>query len=202
MKKYLAVSGNMGSGKTSLVEFLSKRYPIRPIFEPNDTNPYLNDFYKDMERWAFQSQIYFLSAKFRLHRELERFEGSVIQDRTIYEDAEIFALNLKRGRCISKRDFATYWELYENICQDLRPPDVMIFLRCSVRALRRRIAHRGRPSEKNVPTRYLRRLHRLYDDWIARYDLSPIIEIPTDRVDYVTDLVDRLDVLKKIEHYL
>jgi deoxyadenosine/deoxycytidine kinase len=202
MDKYLAVSGNMGSGKTSLVDFLSKRYPVRPIFEPNDTNPYLSDFYKDMKRWAFQSQIYFLTAKLRLHRELEEYPGSVIQDRTIYEDAEIFALNLKRGRCISKRDFETYWALYQAIARELRPPDVMIYLRCSVGALRRRITNRGRPSEKNVPVSYLRRLHRLYEDWIGRYDLSPVIEIPTDRVDYVTDIVDRFDVLKMIEKYL
>jgi deoxyadenosine/deoxycytidine kinase len=202
MDKYLAVSGNMGSGKTSLVDFLSRRYPIRPIFEPNDTNPYLADFYKDMKRWAFQSQIYFLTAKLRLHRELEQYSGSVIQDRTIYEDAEIFALNLKRGRCISKRDFETYWSLYEAISKELRPPDVMIYLRCSVGALRRRITRRGRPSEKNVPVSYLRRLHRLYEDWIGRYDLSPVIEIPTDKVDYVTDIVDRFDVLRTIERYL
>ena len=202
MKHYIAVSGNMGSGKTSLVDFLSKRYPLRAVFEPNATNPYLTDFYKDMKRWAFQSQIYFLTAKFRLHRELEAYDGSVIQDRTIYEDAEIFALNLRRGRCIAKRDFETYWELYETISQDLKPPDVMIYLRCSVGALRKRIRQRGRISEASVPISYLRRLHRLYEDWIERYDLSPVIEIPTDRVDYVTDLVDRLDLLKKIEHYL
>ncbi len=202
MKNYIAVSGNMGAGKTSLVDFLSRRYPLKPVFEPNATNPYLDDFYKDMKRWAFQSQLYFLTAKFRLHRELEKYEGSVIQDRTIYEDAEIFALNLKRGRCISSRDFCTYWELYETICKELRPPDVMIYLRCSVGALRKRILHRGRDMEAAVPVSYLKRLHRLYEDWISRYDLSPVIEINTDKVDYVTDLVDRLDLLKKIEDFL
>ena len=202
MKNYIAVSGNMGAGKTSLVDFLSRRYPLKPVFEPNATNPYLDDFYKDMKRWAFQSQLYFLTAKFRLHRELEKYEGSVIQDRTIYEDAEIFALNLKRGRCISSRDFSTYWELYETICKELRPPDVMIYLRCSVGALRKRILHRGRDMEAAVPVSYLKRLHRLYEDWISRYDLSPVIEINTDKVDYVTDLVDRLDLLKKIEDFL
>jgi len=202
MKHYIAVSGNMGSGKTSLVDFLSKRYPLRPVFEPNADNPYLEDFYKNMKKWAFQSQLYFLTAKFRLHRELEKYSGSVIQDRTIYEDAEIFALNLKRGRCISSRDFGTYWELYQTICRDLRPPDVMIYLRCTVGALRKRIRQRGRESEVSVPVSYLRRLHRLYEDWISRWELSPVIEIHTDKVDYVTDLVDRLDLLKKIEDYL
>ena len=202
MKRFIAVSGNIGAGKTSLVEFLCRRYPIKPFYEPNDTNPYLADFYQDMRRWAFQSQVYFLTHKFRLHRDLERYPGSVIQDRTIYEDAEIFARNLNKSRHITKRDFDTYWELYETIRKDLRPPDVMILLRCSVRAMRQRIKKRGRAMEQQIPVRYLRRLNRLYEEWIERYDLSPVIEIPTHKVDYITDLVDRLDVLKAIEKYL
>ena len=132
MNRYIAVAGNIGAGKTSLVEFICKRYQVKPFFEPNDTNPYLADFYQDMRAYAFQSQIYFLAHKFRLHRELERYPGTVIQDRTIYEDAEIFAKNLFRSRCLSPRDYATYRELYETIRRDLQPPQVMIFLRCSV----------------------------------------------------------------------
>jgi len=202
VKRYIAVAGNIGAGKTSLVEFLCRRYRLKPFYEPNDTNPYLADFYRDMRRWAFHSQVYFLSHKFRLHRQLERYPGTVIQDRTIYEDAEIFAKNLHRSRRISKRDYATYRELYETIRRDLTPPDVMIFLRCSVRTMRQRIRTRGRGMEKNIPARYLHNLDRLYGEWIASYDLSPVIEIDSDRIDYVTDLIHRIDLLKKIERYL
>lgn len=202
MKRYIAVAGNIGAGKTSLVDFLCKRYRLKPFYEPNDTNPYLADFYKDMRRWAFQSQIYFLTHKFRLHRELERYPGTVIQDRTIYEDAEVFARNLMRSRRMSKRDYATYRELYETILRDLTPPDVMIFLRCSVRIMRKRIQRRGRTMEQQIPTSYLRRLGKLYEDWFAAYDLSPVLEIDSDRIDYVTDLVHRLDLLREIEKYM
>jgi deoxyadenosine/deoxycytidine kinase len=196
------VAGNIGAGKTSLVDFICKRYKVKPFFEPNDTNPYLADFYKDMRRWAFHSQVYFLTHKFRLHRELERFPGTVIQDRTIYEDAEIFAKNLNRSRHISKRDYATYRELYETIRRDLTPPDVMIYLSCSVRTMRQRIKKRGRGMEQQIPTRYLNRLGKLYQEWFASYDLSPVIEIESDRIDYITDLVHQLDLLRNIEKYL
>ena len=202
MKRYIAVGGNIGAGKTSLVEFLCKRYDLKPFYEPNDTNPYLKDFYKDMKRWAFQSQIYFLTHKFRLHRELERYPGTVIQDRTIWEDAEIFAKNLHRGRYINKRDWQTYTELYQTILKDLTPPDVMIFLRCPVKTMRQRIRQRGRGMEQAIPVNYLRKLHRLYEEWFEVYRESPVIEIQSDRLDYVTNLVDRLDLLKKIEKYL
>ncbi len=202
MKRYIAVAGNIGAGKTSLVEFICKRYNIKPFYEPNDTNPYLKDFYKDMRRWAFHSQIYFLTHKFRLHRELEQFPGTVIQDRSIFEDAEIFAMNLRRGRFINKRDWQTYRELYETIIKDLTPPDIMIFLRCSVRSVRQRIRKRGRAMEQNIPTNYLRKLDRLYSDWFTRWDLSPVIEIQSDRLDYATDLVHQLDLLKKIEKFM
>lgn len=202
MKRYIAVGGNIGAGKTSLVEFLCKRYDLKPFYEPNDTNPYLKDFYKDMRRWAFQSQVYFLTHKFRLHRELERYPGTVIQDRTIWEDAEIFARNLHRGRYINKRDWRTYSELYRTILKDLTPPDVMIFLRCPVKVMRQRIRQRGRGMEQAIPVNYLRRLHRLYEEWFDRYRESPVIQIHSDRLDYVTDMLDRLDLLKKIEKYL
>jgi len=202
MKKYIAVAGNIGAGKTSLVDFLCRRYELKPFFEPNDTNPYLMDFYRDMRGWAFHSQVYFLTHKFRLHRELEKYPGTVIQDRTIYEDAEIFAKNLHRSRYINKRDYATYRELYETIRRDLTPPDIMIFLRCSVRTMRKRIRDRGRGIEQNIPTRYLRRLDRLYSEWISNYKLSPLIQIDSEHIDYVTDLVHRLDLLTAIEKIL
>ena len=202
MNRYIAVAGNIGAGKTSLVEFICKRYQVKPFFEPNDTNPYLADFYQDMRAYAFQSQIYFLAHKFRLHRELERYPGTVIQDRTIYEDAEIFAKNLFRSRCLSPRDYATYRELYETIRRDLQPPQVMIFLRCSVRTMRKRIRARGRDMEQQISVSYLRRLDQLYNEWIGTYDLSPVIQLDSDRMDYMTDLVHRIDLLKTIECYV
>lgn len=202
MNRYIAVAGNIGAGKTSLVEFICKRFQVKPFFEPNDTNPYLADFYRDMRTYAFHSQIYFLAHKFRLHRELERNPGTVIQDRTIYEDAEIFAKNLFRSKCMSKRDYCTYRELYETIRQDLKPPEVMIFLRCSVRTMRKRIRQRGRDMEQQISVSYLRRLDSLYNEWLVSYDLSPVIQIDSDRMDYMTDLVHRLDLMKTIEKYV
>jgi deoxyadenosine/deoxycytidine kinase len=201
-KRFIAVAGNMGAGKSELVQFLCRRYGLRPFYEPNETNPYLADFYADMKAWAFQSQIYFLTHKFRLHRELMEEPGTVVQDRTIYEDAEIFCENLKRSGMLSERDYRTYRELYQTICGSLAAPDLMIFLKCPVRTLKKRIQKRGRKMEIDLPTEYLKRLNELYDEWRARYTLSPVIELETDRLDYLTDLVDRLDLFKQIEKYV
>lgn len=201
-KRFIAVAGNIGAGKTELVSFLCKKYEIKPFFEPNDTNPYLEDFYRDMNGYAFKSQIYFLTHKFRLHRELEKEPGTVVQDRTIYEDAEIFARNLHRQKAIDARDWKTYCELYEIVSRALAPPDLMIYLRCPVRTLKQRIRGRGRKMEQEIPTAYLSRLNELYEEWFSRYDLSPVITLPTDRLDYLQDLVDRLAVFKQIEKHL
>ena len=201
-KRFIAVAGNMGAGKSELVAFLCRRYGLKPFFEPNDTNPYLADFYADMKRWAFQSQIYFLTHKFRLHRELMQEPGTVVQDRTIYEDAEIFCENLHRSGMISERDYKTYRELYGVICASLAPPDLMIFLKCPVRTLKKRIQQRGRKMEMEVPTSYLSALNKLYEEWRERYALSPVIELDTGSLDYLTDLVDRLDLFRKIETYV
>ncbi len=200
--RYIAIAGNIGAGKTELTEFLCRRYGLTPFYEPNDQNPYLADFYADMKTWAYHSQVFFLTHKFRLHLGLDREPGAVVQDRTIYEDAEIFARNLYRQRMIAKRDFDTYWALYEAIRQSLRPPDLMIQLRCPVRTLRQRIRTRGRSFEQDIPAAYLRRLSLLYEDWYARWDLSPVVTIDTDRLDYLTDLVDRVDLFDRIECHL
>ncbi len=201
-KKFLAVAGNMGAGKSELVNFLCRRYGLKPFFEPNDTNPYLADFYADMKKWAFHSQIYFLTHKFRLHRELMADPGTVVQDRTIYEDAEIFCENLHRTGMIDARDHKMYRELFESVTASLQPPDLMIFLKCPVKTLKKRIATRGRAMEQQIPTEYLKRLNTLYDEWRGRYTLSPVIELSTDKLDYLTDLVDQLDLFKQIERYL
>lgn len=192
----------MGSGKSTLVEFLSRTYGVTPFYEPNDENPYLADFYKNMKAWAFQSQLYFLSSKFQLHQELDRQPGVVALDRTIFEDAEIFATALHQMRKISKRDWATYQSFYQAILDAIQPPDLMIYLRCSMRTLRQRIRLRGRRMEQDVPLAYLKRLERLYDEWIESYDMSEVLVLETDRLDYINDLLHRLDVMERIESVL
>lgn len=201
-RRYIAVAGTIGAGKSSLVEFLCQRYDIKPFFEPNEENPYLADFYDDMEKWSFASQIYFLTAKFRLHLELDALKQNVIQDRTIWEDAEIFAENLYQKELMSERDYQTYRRLYESVRTQIQPPDLMIYLRCPIKAVRKRIAMRGREMEQNIPRAYLKRLHRLYEDWIESYALSPLVIIPSHKLDYVTNLVDCHDILTAIEKYL
>ncbi len=202
MKRTIAVAGNMGSGKSTLVEFLSRTYGIQPFYEPNEDNPYLPDFYRDMKRWAFHSQLYFLSNKFRLHQALDRMPGVVVLDRTIFEDAEIFATALKDMKMIDERDWETYHEFYQSILDAIRPPDLMIYLRCSMRALRKRIRLRGRAMELDVPLSYLKRLERLYEAWIEAYDMGEVLVLETDSLDYANDLIHRLDVMERIEAIL
>ena len=192
----------MGTGKSTLVEFLHTNYGVQPFYEPNDENPYLKDFYKDMKSWAFQSQLYFLSNKFRLHQELDRQPGVVALDRTIFEDAEIFATALYQMRKISKRDWLTYMGFYEAILDAIKPPDLMIYLRCSMRTLRNRIRLRGRAMESDVPLSYLKRLDRLYEEWITSYEMSEVLVLETDDMDYIHDLVHQLDVMRRIESVL
>ncbi len=202
MRKTIAIAGNMGSGKSTLVEFLSRTWSISPFYEPNEQNPYLPDFYRDMRRWAFHSQLYFLGNKFRLHQELDRTPGVSVLDRTIFEDAEVFATALHEMRHIDARDWETYRALYSAILGAIRPPDLMIYLRCSMRTLRKRIRLRGRAMEQAIPLAYLKRLERLYERWIGDYRMSEVLVLDTDRLDYVSDLVHRLDVIRRIEAVL
>lgn len=201
-RKTIAIAGNIGAGKSSLVEFLTRTYNIQPFYEPNEANPYLPDFYKDMKHWAFHSQLYFLSNKFRMHQQLDKSDGVVVLDRSIYEDAEIFATALHQMRKFSKRDWDTYWGFYQTILAAIRPPDLMIFLRCSMRTLRQRIGLRGRKMEQDIPLAYLRRLDRLYEDWLKRYSLSEVLVLETDKLDYINDMVDCLDVMQRVEALL
>lgn len=201
-RKTIAIAGNIGAGKSSLVEFLTRTYNIQPFYEPNEKNPYLPDFYKDMKQWAFHSQLYFLSNKFRMHQQLDKSDGVVVLDRSIYEDAEIFATALHQMRKFSKRDWDTYWSFYQTILAAIRPPDLMIFLRCSMRTLRQRIGLRGRKMEQDIPLAYLRRLDRLYEDWLKGYTLSEVLVLETDKLDYINDMVDCLDVMQRVEALL
>lgn len=201
-KRVIAIAGNIGAGKTSLVDFLTSTYNITPFYEPNDENPYLEDFYKDMKRWAFHSQLYFLSNKFRIHQQVDSTTGVVVQDRTIFEDVEIFATALYQMRKISKRDWKTYQDFYQSITASIRPPDLMIYLKCPIRTVRKRIKIRGRRMEQDIPLSYLRRLHKLYENWIANYTMSKVLVIESDKLDYMCDFVDRLDVMQQIEELL
>lgn len=199
MKRYIAVAGTIGAGKTSLVAWLVKRYGLTPFYEPNEDNPYLEDFYADMKTWAFHSQVFFLSHKLKLHQELLESDSPAVIDRTIYEDAEIFARSLQKQKYITARDWAVYERLYEGIKRTLRPPDVLIALTCSLGATKKRIAKRGRAMEKSIPDSYLRGLHKLYEDWFDRYDLGPIVRIDTTDLDYVENLVDLIELQQTID---
>lgn len=203
MVRYIAVAGNMGSGKSSLVEFLCRRYThIRPFYERNEENPYLADFYRDMGSWAFHSQVYFLTLKFRVHQELDACPQTVIQDRTIYEDAEVFAENLHRRGYLTGRDYRAYRLLYETVTASLNPPDLLIYLKSNLRTIKRRIRLRGRTYEEGIEPGYLKDLNRLYHRWIDRYALSPVLTLEVDRLDFLNDLVDRIELLEAIEKHL
>ncbi len=184
---YLAVSGNIGSGKSTLTRMLSERYGLRPVYEPYAENPYLEDFYRDMRRYSFHSQIYFLSRRLEQHLNLVTGARYVIQDRTVFEDANIFARNLYESGQMEARDWATYCGLYEGILPALRVPDLLIHIDASLPTLRRRIALRGRSYEQDIPDAYLAGLNRLYDAWIADFDACPVLRVPGDDLDFVAN---------------
>lgn len=185
MKKFIAVAGNIGVGKSTLVEMICERIECQPFYEPVTENPYLSDFYKDMHTWSFHSQIFFLSHRLRIHHELLRSPGSVIQDRSIYEDAEIFAQNLFLQGNLSERDYTTYRSLYHTLAEYLPPPDLMIYLRASVPTLVKRIALRDRDYERSIAPDYLERLNLLYENWIEHFTLCPVLTVPADDLDFV-----------------
>jgi len=185
MKKFVAVAGNIGVGKSTLVEKLCLVLGCTPFFEPVTENPYLADFYRDMRTWAFHSQIFFLTHRLRSHHALSLHDSSVIQDRSVYEDAEIFAHNLYLQGHIHPRDYQTYRELYQTLVEFLPPPDLVIYLRASVPTLLSRIARRGRDYERSIPGDYLSSLNILYENWISEFTLCPVLTVPADDLDYV-----------------
>jgi len=200
--RYIAVAGNIGSGKSSLVTWLCQQFDLEPFFEAHADNPYLADFYADMPRWALASQLWFLLSRFEQHKALERLGRPVVQDRTIFEDAEIFAANLHEQGAIDARDWDLYQAAYRSLRAELRPPDLVVYLRCNFRTLRRRIRLRGRAYEAALPPAYLRRLDRLYERWFAAYDASPTLVVNTDELDYVQNLFDRRDLLELVKRVL
>ena len=225
MKKFIAIAGNIAVGKSTLVQMLCERLDWEPFFEGADLpaskrtrkagskrsarrevaaveSPYLADFYKDMKAWAFHSQLFFLSRRLRDLRRLMDFPGVVVQDRSVYEDAEIFAKNLYRQGYIAERDWKTYRELYEVLTELLPPPDLVVYLNASVRTLLHRIAQRGREYEKNIAPDYLAQLNVLYDEWIADFKLCPVLIVPADRLDFVANGKHMDLIVQKIEEKL
>ena len=184
---YLALSGNIGSGKSTLTRMLAERYGLRPVYEPYAENPYLEDFYRDMRRYSFHSQVYFLSRRLEQHLNLVTGARYVIQDRTVFEDANIFARNLFESGQMEARDWATYLGLYQGILPALRVPDLLIHIDASVPTLKKRIAQRGRAYEKAIPDTYLAGLNRLYAQWIENFDACPVMRVPGDELDFVQD---------------
>ena len=201
-KKYVAVAGNIGAGKSSLTKVLSDYFKWEAFYERVDDNPYLADFYNDMRRWAFNLQVLFLSSRFKHQRTIEAAPHSVVQDRSIYEDAEIFARNLFEMGLMSQRDYENYTDLFAIMTSYLRPPDLLVYLRASVPTLVRHIQMRGRTFESTIRIDYLERLNRLYEDWIDRYDLGPKLIIDIDEHDFVNVEGDRSSVVGRIESRL
>ena len=202
-KHFIAIAGNIGVGKSSLVRLLAARLGWTPFYEAVDENPYLSDFYQNMRAWSFHSQVFFLSKRLRHHRALLDHPDSVIQDRSIYEDAEVFAKNLYRQGHMSDRDYGCYRELYEVLTLYLPPPDLVVYLRANTDTLTNRIAQRGRDYERDISDEYLARLNDLYEEWIDNFTLCPVLTIPADSLDYVhegghLDIVTSV-VLKRLE---
>jgi deoxyadenosine/deoxycytidine kinase len=202
MKKYLVIAGNIGAGKSTLVRLLSERLGFRPYYEPVAENPYLEDFYEDMPRWAFQSQVFFLSYRLRSQRALLEDPHSVVQDRSLYEDAEVFARNLYERGTMSERDWGTYRGLYRSLAGLLPSPDLVIYIRASTETLKSRIAMRGRGFEASIPDEYLSSLGRLYESWIEGFDLAPVLVVPGDRLDFVADSGDLEAIADTVEDRL
>jgi deoxyadenosine/deoxycytidine kinase len=201
-KKYVAIAGNIGAGKSSLTGALSDYFKWESFYERVDDNPYLPDFYEDMRRWSFNLQVFFLSSRFAHQRRIEELPHSVVQDRSIYEDAEIFARNLHEMGLMTSRDYENYNDLYLLMTSYLRPPDLLVYLRASVPTLVRHIQARGREFESSIRIEYLERLEVHYEAWVNRYDLGPKLIIEADDLDFVNVDEDRMTIISQVESRL
>ncbi len=200
--KHIAIAGNIGAGKTTLTEMLSKHYRWIPQFEDVDHNPYLNDFYEDMPRWSFNLQIYFLNSRLKQLLEIQRGTETVIQDRTIYEDANIFAPNLHDMGLMSKRDFENYYQFFETLKSMVQPPDLMIYLKASVPTLVGNIQKRGREYEENIRLDYLKKLNEYYTRFIEGYKEGPVLIINVDQNKFANKEEDLGEIIAKIDGQL
>ncbi|MFC2015934.1 deoxynucleoside kinase [Chloroflexota bacterium] len=186
MKRFIGVAGNVGAGKSTLTRLLSEFLCWEPFFEVVDDNPYLADFYQNMRTWSFHSQVFFLSRRLSHHRLIIERPGTVVQDRTVYEDAEVFARNLYLQGNMTERDWQSYWDLYQTVTTILPPPDLVIYLQASVPALQERIQQRGRDYEQKIETEYLTQLNHLYGEWVDSFTLCPVLTVPTDNLNFAS----------------
>ncbi|MBR3946668.1 MAG: deoxynucleoside kinase [Bacteroidales bacterium] len=196
---HIAVAGNIGAGKTTLTKLLAKHYGWTPNYEDVDYNPYLNDFYEDMQRWSFNLQIFFLNSRFNQILEIRKSDKTIIQDRTIYEDAYIFAPNLHSMGLMSSRDFDNYFNLFKLMTSVVQAPDLLIYLRASVPTLVRQIQQRGRKYESSIRIDYLTRLNERYEAWASEYDSGKLLIIDVDNLDFANKPEDLSTVIDKID---
>jgi deoxyadenosine/deoxycytidine kinase len=201
-KYFIAIAGNIGAGKSTLTRLLSEAFGWEPFYEADVENPYLADFYTDMRQWSFHSQVFYLGKRLEHHRQLVDHPGSVVQDRTVYEDAEIFACNLYQQGHMSERDYDAYRRLYRAISSFLPPPDLIIYLRASVHTLLEHIERRGRDYERNIAPAYLEQLNDLYESWIARWTLSPILSLEIEGRDFLQNPSDFNTMFEQVKAVL
>lgn len=196
---HIAICGNIGSGKTTLAKMLSRHYGWEAELESVEDNPYLVDFYEDMHRWAFHLQIYFLNSRFSQVKKIRENWRSTIQDRTIYEDAYIFANNLYRSSYINDRDYSSYLTLFESMMQHVEPPDLLIYLKADIPKLVSQIQKRGRDYENAIRLDYLKNLNQRYQEWIGSYDLGKLLIIDVNNMDFVANQDDFANIVSKID---
>ncbi|MBN1650970.1 MAG: deoxynucleoside kinase [Bacteroidales bacterium] len=195
---HIAIAGNIGSGKTTLTGLLAKQMGWKALFESVDDNPYLDSFYEDMKRWSFNLQVYFLNSRFRQVVDIRKSDKTIIQDRTIYEDAYIFAPNLHAMNLMTTRDFDNYLSLFELMSSFIQPPDLLIYLRASVPTLVNQIQKRGRDYEETIRIDYLKKLNERYEEWINSYTIGKLLIVDVDNTDFTENPEDLGDVIEKI----
>ncbi len=197
--KHIAISGNIGSGKTTLAEKLAKHYNWTPLFESVDHNPYLKDFYSDMTKWAFHLQVYFLNSRFEQIHQIRHSSKTIIQDRTIYEDAYIFAANLHKTGHMNDRDYQCYLDLFNSMTRVVQPPDLLIYLKADIPKLVAQIQKRNRDFEFSIKLDYLRTLNEHYEEWIANYDHGKLLIVDVNNLDFVERVEDFSMIVGRIE---
>jgi deoxyadenosine/deoxycytidine kinase len=196
---HIAIVGNIGAGKTTLTEMLAKNYGWEPLYEAVDNNPYLEDFYNEMKRWSFNLQIYFLNSRYRQIVDIQKGGRNIIQDRTIYEDAYIFAENLHDMGLMTTRDYENYQSMFDNITEFIKPPDLLVYLKASVPTLVNNIQRRGREYEIGIRIDYLSKLNEKYDKWINGYKLGKLLVLDKDNLDFANNTEDMAAIVEKIE---
>lgn len=195
---FVAVAGNIGVGKSTLTAMLAQHFGWTPFYEANAENPYLSDFYNDMPRWSFHSQVFFLGKRLEHHYQLLQHQGNVVQDRTVYEDAEIFARNLHQQGIMSARDYESYRRLYQAVAAFLPAPNLIVYLQADVKKLQTHINKRGRDFERNIDPAYLSQLNHLYEAWIADWTACPVLRLCTDEMDFQHCEQDFMTIVTKI----